>query len=256
MENEEITPYEFLASDEFYKILDEIEKILKIDFIENQEKSLSVTYLIDKYFRNNFSIQELANLFNQEPKILTEEEIDILKEFISQNLEPIKIKLFKNLPISFKNIQPISQSKPQSFEEKAKKYEEIMSSVVKPSISTLKKEESKKEAEPSKIVVIASDKEKIKEEKETLKKEETFQTPIQTNEKVVDLKSKKEKQTILSLEKPPKEKEETIEKNQNKFEQIDKNNKSLYQKPESSIIILKKSKTSEEDENVLDLSNL
>jgi hypothetical protein len=262
MENKEITPYEFLSSNEFYEILEKIEEVLNIDFINERDKSLSLTFLIDYYFRNNISVEEFKELLNQEPKILNEEEINFLIDFINQNLEPIKIKLFKNLGISTKP-KPTFQPVIQTFEEKARKYEEIMSAAIKPPI-TKEKTEIKTETEIQKE---NTEKTTLQQENIEVKKENisTFQEEkkqenilIEEDKKVEEiLKPQIDLSQQIDLSEISKNKQEEKEIQQSQEQKvIDQKEKNSFKTPDSQIIILKKTKKQEESENVLDLSNL
>jgi len=156
----QIKALEFLGSDEELKIIEDIRNLLKIDW--GNEKASGIFSLTENILRyNQTSETSIKELIKKWLDFLNEDEINNLYQFLAENFLPKVRELWQeedkkneedeeNEEIQ-KNKEV--QKNKESFEEKEKKYIELMKNIVQPPQSQKEKpKEEKKEAEEYKTI--------------------------------------------------------------------------------------------------------
>jgi len=170
--------FDFLVSQEFYQLIDKTDEFLKIDPKVDGEKDSKVTFFLDRYFRERLSGTTLQNYAKQILDFLSDEEIDGLLNFVNENFSNLREKLWQEEITTQEqeeiDTQEIEKIKPVTFEEKAKKYQEIMESLIK------KKEENEEKPKPieKEFKTITFEPQEIHQPKETFSQEDLSETAI------------------------------------------------------------------------------
>jgi len=118
---------DFLVSPGFYQLIDRTDEFLKIDPKVDGEKDGKVTLFLDYYFRERLSGSTLKIYAKQILDFLSDEEINNLLNFVQQNFFDLREKLWQEEKV----LKETEETKPETFEEKAKKYQEIMEPLIK-----------------------------------------------------------------------------------------------------------------------------
>jgi hypothetical protein len=170
--------FDFLVSQEFYQLIDKTDEFLKIDPKVDGEKDSKVTFFLDRYFRERLSGTKLQNYAKQILDFLSDEEIDNLLNFINENFSNLREKLWQEEITTQEqeeiDTQEIEKIKPVTFEEKTKKYQEIMESLIK------KKEKNEEKPKPieKEFKTITFEPQEIHQPQETFSQEDLSETAI------------------------------------------------------------------------------
>jgi hypothetical protein len=155
---------EFIGSDEYFKKVEEIGNFLKITWEdEKMPKIINLTEDILRY--NQTSEIPVKELIKKWFDFLNEEEINNLYNFLKENFLPKVKELWQEeeIPITEKETE-------ETFEEKEKRYIELMKTIIqypqKPKEKPEKKEEIKKEVEEYKTITFEPQPEHKKETEE------------------------------------------------------------------------------------------
>ncbi len=154
---------DFLVSDEFFYLLSKINELLDINIEQDFGKVADVAVFLDIYFRERIYGEDLINYLKTNLSWLSEENLNNLLKFIQENLHPKREELWQE-ETSKTETETIPQ---ESFEEKEKRYLELMKSIVKPIEENEKKtqqEQPKIEEVQKKTIVLEPEKKPLKEE--------------------------------------------------------------------------------------------
>ncbi len=153
----------FLISDEFYKLVDNLDNMLDVDPEQDFKKDFDVVGFLYTYFKEKLEGENLINYLKTKLDWLTEENLNNLLKFIQENLHQKREELWQEeTPKKEEKIIP-----QESFEEKEKRYLELMKSIVKPIEEKEKKtkeEQPKTEEVKKKTIVLETEKKPLKEE--------------------------------------------------------------------------------------------
>jgi len=154
---------EFIGSDEYLKITEEIGNFLKINWEdEKMPKIINLTEDILRY--NQTGETQVKELIKKWLNFLNEEEINNLYEFLNENFLPKVRELWQEEPI-----EEIKTEEEETFEEKEKRYFELMKTIIKyPQTKKEEKEVKKEEGEEKEV------KEEGREEKEEVEEFKTI----------------------------------------------------------------------------------
>jgi hypothetical protein len=164
----------FLASEEFDSLIDKTDEFLKIDLKNETDKDIKVALFLENYFRERLSGSTLKNYAKQILDFLSDEEIDNILNFVQQNFFDLREQLWQEKPAeeTMEESEKIEEIRPETFEEKEKRYQEIIA----PLIKRISKPEEKKPIEEERIKTITFEptgREKVQEPPETIRLEET-----------------------------------------------------------------------------------
>jgi hypothetical protein len=184
---------EFLGSEEELKIIETIGNLLKIDW--EDEKISKIGYLTEEIIRfNKTSETQVKELIKKWLDFLNEDEVNKLYQFLNENFLPKVRKLWQEeIPETegekIEGEKTEGEKIEETFEEKEKKYIELMKTVIQYQQNSKEKsenkEETKKEVEEYKTITFEP-----KEEHKIEPKEESL--PETT---IVIIKKKEEEKT-------------------------------------------------------------
>jgi phosphatidylinositol kinase/protein kinase (PI-3 family) len=155
---------EFIGSNEYFKIVEEISNFLKITWEdERMSKIINLTDDILRY--NQIAETPVKELIKKWLDFLNEEEVNNLYNFLNENFLPKVRELWQE-----KEILTTKEETEETFEEKEKRYIELMKTIIqypqKTKEKSEKKEETKKEVEEYKTITFEPKEEHKKETKE------------------------------------------------------------------------------------------
>jgi hypothetical protein len=168
---------DFLGSEEELKIIETIGNLLKIDW--EDEKISKIGYLTEEIIRfNKTSETQVKELIKKWLDFLNEDEVNKLYQFLNENFLPKVRKLWQE-EITETEGEKIEDGKiegektEETFEEKEKKYIELMEKVIQYQQNSKEKsenkEETKKEVEEYKTITFEPKEEhKIEPKEESL----------------------------------------------------------------------------------------
>jgi Zn-dependent M32 family carboxypeptidase len=140
---------EFIGSDEFFRIIEEIGNFLKITW-EDEKMSKIINLAEDILRYNQTSETPVKELIKKWLAFLNEEEVNNLYNFLKENFLPKVRELWQE------EIPTTEEETEETFEEKEKRYIELMKTIIqypqKPKEKPEKKEETKKEVEEYKTI--------------------------------------------------------------------------------------------------------
>lgn len=152
---------DFLTSDNFYEILEEIEILIEIDPFKDKDKDSLINHLLTKYFTLNLYDKELDNFLsdyiNKNLNFLDDDKKNKLINFFNEKIKPLKEEIgrnekekLNNKEINKENFKLIDED----FDEKEKKYIEIISKIIEEKKINLPETENKKieQTEPQKEI--------------------------------------------------------------------------------------------------------
>ncbi len=163
---------EFLGSEEELKIIETIGNLLKIDW--EDEKISKIGYLTEEIIRfNKTSETQVKELIKKWLDFLNEDEVNKLYQFLNENFLPKVRKLWQEEITETEGEKIESEKTEETFEEKEKKYIELMEKVIQYQQNSKEKsenkEEIKKEVEKYKTITFEPKEEhKIEPKKESL----------------------------------------------------------------------------------------
>jgi hypothetical protein len=159
---------EFIGSDEYFKIVEEIGNFLKITWEdERMPRIINLTEDILRY--NQTSETPVKELIKKWLDFLNEDEVNKLYNFLEENFLPKVRELWQEENIRETEVEGVKETE-ETFEEKEKRYIELMKTIIqypqKPKEKPEKKEETKKEVEVYKTITFEPQQEHKKETKE------------------------------------------------------------------------------------------
>jgi hypothetical protein len=168
---------EFLGSEEELKIIETIGNLLKIDW--EDEKISKIGYLTEEIIRfNKTSETQVKELIKKWLDFLNEDEVNKLYQFLNENFLPKVRKLWQEeIPETegekIEGEKTEGEKIEETFEEKEKKYIELMKTVIQYQQNSKEKsenkEETKKEVEEYKTITFEPKEEhKIEPKEESL----------------------------------------------------------------------------------------
>jgi hypothetical protein len=163
---------DFLGSEEELKIIETIGNLLKIDW--EDEKISKIGYLTEEIIRfNKTSETQVKELIKKWLDFLNEDEVNKLYQFLNENFLPKVRKLWQEEITETEGEKIESEKTEETFEEKEKKYIELMEKVIQYQQNSKEKsenkEETKKEVEEYKTITFEPKEEhKIEPKEESL----------------------------------------------------------------------------------------
>jgi hypothetical protein len=163
---------EFLGSEEELKIIETIGNLLKIDW--EDEKISKIGYLTEEIIRfNKTSETQVKELIKKWLDFLNEDEVNKLYQLLNENFLPKVRKLWQEEITETEGEKIEGEKTEETFEEKEKKYIELMEKVIQYQQNSKEKsenkEETKKEVEEYKTITFEPKEEhKIEPKEESL----------------------------------------------------------------------------------------
>jgi len=188
---------EFIGSDEHFKLIEELGNFLKITWgDERMPKIINLTEDILRY--NQTSETPVKELIKKWLDFLNEEEVNNFYQFLNENFLP-KVRELWQEEI------PETKETEETFEEKEKRYIELMKEIIKyPQFQKkekiekeIKEEETKKEIEEHKTITFEPKENKKKE----IHKESLPEDAVIITKKKEEEKPEKEEEEFLDLSK-------------------------------------------------------
>jgi len=163
---------DFLGSEEELKIIETIGNLLKIDW--EDEKISKIGYLTEEIIRfNKTSETQVKELIKKWLDFLNEDEVNKLYQFLNENFLPKVRKLWQEEIPETEGEKIEGEKTEETFEEKEKRYIELMEKVIQYQQNSKEKsenkEETKKEVEEYKTITFEPKEEhKIEPKEESL----------------------------------------------------------------------------------------
>jgi chemotaxis protein histidine kinase CheA len=199
---------EFIGSDEFFRIVEEIGNFLKITWEdERMPKIINLAEDILRY--NQTSETPVKELIKKWLDFLNEDEVNNLYQFLNENFLPKVRELWQEKNVAEEEVEKTEE---ESFEEREKRYLELMKTIIqypqkpkeKIEKEESKKEEPEKEIEEYKTITFEPQEQKLESQSEEKTIFISKETPQQNlPEGTIIITTKKE-------EEEPKEKDEKI----------------------------------------------
>lgn len=187
---------DFIYLDEFNSFVNKTDDFLGINFEQNKDLDFKVFQFLEGYFLERLSGPSLKGFAQKTLDFLSEEQINQLIDFVTQNFLNKREELWREAE---KEAETSAETQEETFEEREKRYLETMKEIVKPAPSL-----EKKTQEPEKKVVTI---EYAPEPATNETKEETIQIP-----KTITFQEEKEPElpegTIIITKKESEEKKE------------------------------------------------
>ena len=146
----------FIYTDQYFQIIDKLDEVLNID-PNDMEKDSKVALFVDRYFTERLSGESLREFIKNTLDFISEEEIEKVIDFMTKNFLDLRESLWQEEEIK----ETEGALTEETFEEKEKRYLEMMKNLIKSGEVRL---QLKKEEKP----IIQEKKQEEKEEFKTI----------------------------------------------------------------------------------------